>query len=200
MISETKIACVVLAAGMAKRFGSTKQLAELGSAGQTLVQTAVNAAVGSRSSYVLLILGHDASEIVARLRPGRAQIILNREYETGIASSVRASISNIPSDSSAAIFMVADQPKVTSEILNQLIDSYYSSLTDRKSNAPKIFALSQKGEPRNPVLITSDLFQQLLALKGDVGAREIIRSHTRDLRLIEVEDPAVFEDIDVSPN
>jgi molybdenum cofactor cytidylyltransferase len=200
MSSERKTACAVLAAGMGKRFGSTKQLAELGDAGQTLVQTALNAAVGSRSSYVLLTLGHDASKIVARLSLGRAQIVLNKEYETGIASSVRASVSNIPADSSAAIFMVADQPKVTSEILNQLIDSYHSSLSEQKSKTPKIFALSQSGEPRNPVLITSDLFPELLDLKGDVGAREIILSHRRDLKLIEVEDPAVFEDIDVAPN
>jgi molybdenum cofactor cytidylyltransferase len=198
MEREGKIACVILAAGMAKRFGSTKQLAKLGKSGKSLVQTAVDVANESKASYVLLVLGHDASEIMAELNLGRAQVILNKEFESGLASSIRTAISNIPSDCVAAIFMVADQPELTHAILNNLITVFRTSHSQGEKHA-RIFALSASGEPKNPVLIVSELFPLLAELKGDTGARDIIRSRPGEVRLIEVENSSVFTDVDVPP-
>jgi molybdenum cofactor cytidylyltransferase len=188
------IACVVLAAGMAKRFGSTKQLAALGRSGKTLVQNAVDVANESRAAYVFLVLGHDASEIATGLKLGRAQIVLNKDYETGLSSSVKASIANIPSDCRGAIFMVADQPNLTREILNRLIESF--EVDSRSGNEKKIYALSHGKEPRNPVLIASELFPKLQELSGDIGARDVVRRNSEDVKLVEVSDSAVFTDID----
>lgn len=198
MESERKVACVILAAGMAKRFGSTKQLAKLGKSGQTLVQTAVEVANGSKAAYVILVLGHDSSAIAADLKLGRTQIVLNKEFESGLSSSIRAAVANMPADCKAAIFMVADQPNLTAEILDRLINCYYSSLVTGKQT-PKIFALTENSEPKNPMLIVSDLFPALQNLKGDVGAREIVRTHRNELTLVKIDDPRVFLDIDVFP-
>jgi molybdenum cofactor cytidylyltransferase len=195
-VEERKIACVVLAAGMAKRFGSTKQLAKLGPLGESLVQTAVNTANESKASYVLLVLGYDASAITAELKLGRAQIVFNKDFESGMSSSVRAAVSNLPGDCAGAIFMVADQPNVTPEVLNRLIVQFSAS---RSFERARIFALSHNGEPKNPVLISSDLFPELLKLKGDIGAREIIRSRPGEVFLIEMGESDIFTDIDTPP-
>ncbi len=187
------IACVVLAAGLSKRFGSSKQLAKIGKSGKSLIQNSVDIANGSKSEYVLLVLGHDASEIMNELSLGRAQLILNKDYESGLSSSLRAALSNLPGECKAAVFMVADQPNLTSSIVDRLIDAFS---TQSKTRAAKIVALSFQGEPRNPVLISSDLFTELSQLTGDVGAREILRNHRNESKLVEVGDPRIFLDLD----
>jgi molybdenum cofactor cytidylyltransferase len=195
---KDKVACVVLAAGMSRRFGSPKQLAKLGKSGQSLLQTAIDVANQSKASYVLLVLGFDASEIAAELKLGRAQVVLNKDFESGLSSSVRTGVANLPEDCAAAVFMVADQPNLTSDILNRLIEKFQSQTRDPK-NLSQIFAVAHRGEPKNPVLIKSELFPMLAELKGDVGARELIRRLSGKVSLVEVDDEMVFADIDVPP-
>jgi molybdenum cofactor cytidylyltransferase len=186
-----KVAVVVLAAGMSKRFGVTKQLVKLEN-GKSLVQNAIDIAVNSRADYVLLVLGYEASEIMRELTLGRAQLVLNVDFRSGLASSVRAGVSNLPIDSSAAIFMVADQPYLSSIVLNQMIEKFHESSLSKYLT----IALSEKGEPRNPVLISSKLFPELMSLDGDVGAKVIVRKHFENSFLLEWEDPIIFVDID----
>jgi molybdenum cofactor cytidylyltransferase len=76
------IACIVLAAGSAVRFGGVKQLAEFH--GKPLVKSAVETANESSVDYVLLVVGNHSSEILEKVQLGRAQVIYNRDFETGI--------------------------------------------------------------------------------------------------------------------
>lgn len=188
---QTKVACIVLAAGMSTRFNGVKQLAKF--KGKPLVQRALDSAVKSRADYVYLVLGHGASEIVATVKLGRAQILLNKEYGGGLSTSLRAAISNLPQECSAALFMVADQPFLSVENLDRMIDIF-------KANSNRIVALGSKGEPRNPVVVPRKFFPEILALEGDVGAREIVRVHLDKTKLIELGDEKPFLDIDTKPD
>ena len=134
------------------------------------------------------MLGNCSSEILERVKPGRAQVIFNKDYQKGIASSIKCGISNLPDDSSAAIVMVADQPFLRSHHLNGLIEE------SRKSPG-KVVALANSGEPRNPVLIPRNLFKTLEELEGDEGARTLVRRQPGTV-LIEISDPLVFSDVD----
>ncbi len=184
--SRRKIACIVLAAGSSVRFGSPKQLAEF--RGKSLVQIAVNEANASAADYVFLVLGKGSSEILEKVRLGRAQVIYNRDFERGIATSIKGGLANLPDDCSGVIVMVADQPFLTSKHLDRLIEKF------RKSPG-KIVALSHGGEPRNPVLIPIEMTHVLEELEGDEGARTIVRKNPKTV-LIEIPDDRVFFDVD----
>lgn len=186
------MACVILAAGMSYRFHATKQLAKLPDSGKTLIQNAVDIANGSKCDYLIVVLGHGASRIMKKLNPGRAQIILNREYELGLSSSIRASISNLPGDCSAAVLMVADQPFLNSRLINKLVETLQVPDGGRKDLA----SLAFQNEPRNPVIFSRKLFPSLLSLGGDRGAKDIVKANLKHARLINVSDPLVFLDID----
>lgn len=177
---------MVLAAGTSTRFGSPKQLAEF--RGKNLIQIAIDQANASKSDYVFLVLGMNSPEILEKTSLGRAQVIFNKDFEKGISTSIRSGITNLPSDSGAAIIMVADQPFLTSRHLNMLIDA------SRKAPG-KIVALSSEGEPRNPVLVPNEMFDDLEELEGDIGARTIVRSN-KEIVLIEIHDRQVFVDVD----
>ncbi len=187
MSAQKKIACIVLAAGMSTRFGGVKQLARVG--GESLIQKALDSANRSKADYVYLVVGHDASEIAGKVEIGRAEIVLNKDFRKGLSSSLKASISNLPEDCVGTLFMVADQPFLHSKQLDQMIGTFVR-------HKDRIIALAFEGEPRNPVIIPRALFPEILNLKGDTGAIEIVRSHNQILTLIEMKNEKIFFDVD----
>jgi len=188
---QNKIACIILAAGLSKRFGGMKQLAILSPGSEPLVQMAIDVANASSCDYVILVLGHSSSQIAAKIYLGRANLVLNKDYHDGLSTSVKCGLSNVPSDADAAIFMVADQPFLTSDILDMLAAKY-------RQKRKKVIALtpSFKKEPRNPVLLDRSMFKEVSLLQGDIGAREIVRRHIDTVEFLEIDDQDVFLDVD----
>ena len=186
MKSRGRIACIILAAGKSTRFGKTKQLFKV--KGKSLVQRALDAANNSSADYVLLVLGADSSEILSRTDLGRAELVLNRSYAEGQSTSIKCGILNLPEDSAGAILMVADQPFLKSSHLDKMIQEF------RKQTDSTVL-LGHQGEPRNPVLVPAELFPKLLRIRGDAGAKNVVRRCAK-VRLIEIYDEKVFLDID----
>ena len=187
-----KIACVVLAAGTSSRFGPPKQLAKLMPKGKTLIQNAVDVANGSkRVDYVFVILGYNSSEIMEKLKMGNGQVLLNKDFKRGLSTSIRTAISNVPDDCDAVVFMVADQPFLKSKHIDLLIDSFRKS-----SGKTQIAALSYEDNPQNPAIFAREMFSKLAKIKGDKGAREIVKAKGSESLLVNVKDPHVFLDID----
>jgi molybdenum cofactor cytidylyltransferase len=180
----TKVACIVLAAGVSRRFGTTKQLALFH--GKPLLQITIDSTNGCKADYLYLVLGYKASEIARKIQLGRAQILLNKEFRKGLSSSLHAALENLPEDCDGALFIVADQPFLGSAHLDRLISAF------SRSNE-KIIASSSEGEARNPVVVPRSLFASILALNGDSGAIEIVRKHPEIVTLIETEERALFD-------
>ncbi|HKW04309.1 MAG TPA: nucleotidyltransferase family protein [Nitrososphaerales archaeon] len=184
---NTKVACIVLAAGTSSRFGTTKQLARIRR--KTLIQLAVDCANYSQADYAFLVLGHRASEVLEKTKVGRAQILLNKEFQRGASFSLKTSIANLPSDCKGALFMAADQPFMNKKDLDELIRRF-------KRSPKKIVSLSCEGEPRNPMIIPKRYFSEIMKLKGDKGAQKIAKKHIRDVILVESGDEKTFLDVD----
>lgn len=185
--SDSRIACIILAAGKATRFKSVKQLVRV--KGKAMLQRALDAANRSLADYVLLIVGSNSSDILPKINLGRAQVVLNNNYEKGQSTSIKCGITNLPSDCAATILMVADQPFLRSTHLNRIINAF------KEGENTDVVALSHLGAPRNPALIPKKLFPKLLKLRGDTGARGIINEYGK-LRLVEIRDEMVFFDVD----
>jgi molybdenum cofactor cytidylyltransferase len=184
---NSKVACIVLAAGTSSRFGTTKQLARIGR--KTLIQRAVDCANDSQADYAYLVLGHRASEVLEKTKVGRAQILLNKEFQRGASFSLKTAIANLPSDCKGALFMVADQPFVSVKNLDELIRRF-------KRSPKKIVSLSSEGEPRNPMIIPKRYFSEIIKLNGDKGAQKLAKKHIRDTILVESGDEKTFLDVD----
>ncbi len=184
---KKRIACIILAAGMAVRFKSVKQLVKFER--KSLVQRALDTANKSLADYVILIVGAHASEILSEINLGRAEVVLNKNFAKGQSTSVKCGISNLPDDCSGAIMMVADQPFLKTIYLDRMIRTF------RRGKNAEAVVLSHYGEPRNPVLLPRRLFPKLLKLRGDVGARATIKNYD-SVRLIEISDEKAFFDID----
>ncbi len=184
---DSRVACIILAAGMAVRFGGVKQLVKI--KGKSLLQRALDAANNSLADYVLLVVGSNSSDILSKIELGRAQVVLNKNFARGQSTSIKCGVTNLPTDCAGAVVMVADQPFLKSAHLNRIIQSF------NKGKQSEVVILSHLGEPRNPVLIPKKLFPKLMKLRGDVGAKATIRGYSK-LRLVEITDEKIFLDVD----
>lgn len=158
---------VVLAAGSSRRLGSPKQLLIVN--GQPLLEVVVAQVCASKLDEVVVVLGAHADEIRARVDLGRAKVLFNSDYESGMASSLRAGLTALAREVSRAMVVLGDQPDISAALLDRLLDLQH------ESGLPAA-ALSFNGLLHPPVLMTRDLWGDLMSLEGDIGCRALIRA------------------------
>lgn len=183
---------VLLAAGGSRRLGSPKQLLR-DAGGKSLVRRAAETALGSLCRPVAVVLGADAEAAAAELADLPLTIRINPEWQTGLASSLRAGLDALlehgPLD--AAVVMLCDQPRVTSALLNSL-------LTVSAETGHQIAACEYGGTLGVPALFARSLFPDLQALTGDEGARRVIRAYPGPIARLSF--PGGVLDIDTAPD
>ncbi len=176
---------IVLAAGESRRFGSHKQLVRI--AGRPLLHTAVTRAAEVTGSSLIVVLGCGAAELGALLKHSPGSIVINQEWREGLSSSIRAGIARLPLTCSGAMLLLADQPLVSADDLRRLAGTW------RKQPQYTVAAL-YSGTMGVPAIFPRSLFQELLQLRGDSGARALLRRNTD--RVVRVPMPSAAVDID----
>jgi molybdenum cofactor cytidylyltransferase len=162
----------VLAAGPATRFGSPKQLVRLG--GAPLVHEVAARAAAVAGQSVTIVIGANAREVAPALRQTSAAVVVNREWEEGLASSIRTAVRTAPSRCDGLLLVLCDQPAVTTEDLNRLFVAW-------RRHPILISAALYAGAPGLPALFPRWAFSDLLELRGDQGARLILRRNSDQL-------------------
>lgn len=184
------ISAVVLAAGRSTRMGEPKQLLRL-SGCLVLEQTLENVRAGGVDE-VVLVLGFAAEAIRRELSEpllDGVRVVVNENYESGMASSLRAGLATVSPAMDAALIVLADQPFVRPETMRGILDVH-------RNSGAKIVVPLYKGQRGNPVLLGRSLFAEAMALEGDVGCRAIFASRADAMAYVEVDDPAILADID----
>lgn len=187
----SRVAAVVLAAGGSTRFGSPKQLLPWGD--KTLLQHVVDGVLGSSLDPVVLVLGHEAGRIGALIGDRPVEVVVNQEWARGQSGSLRAGLQALPQTCDACLFVLADQPNVSTQLIDRLLARY------RRTLAP-IVAPVHQGRRGNPVLFARTLFPELLEMQGDQGGRQAIERHEQEVETVEALDPDPFLDIDTVEN
>lgn len=184
-ISAETIFAIVLAAGSASRFGATKQLAEID--GVPLVQRATNIATAVCRTNTVLVVGHDWQAVVNGCGPLQGFLVCNEDYATGVGSSLATAVRTVRHVASAVVVLLADQVMIPVEHVQALCDTW-SGAED------EIVATAYAGARGAPVLFPRACFDELVALRGDAGGRQLLFDDRYSVREIEFENAAV--DID----
>ena len=177
-------AVMVLAAGGSTRMGGRfKLLEDLG--GRALVAWSVEAAIGSRCRPVVVVLGNRAEE-VRRALPVGVEVVVNGRWQEGMSSSIREGVRALPRGCEGVVICLGDMPFVTSRTIDLL-----ASLAWERG-----IAYCRAGaEIRSPSAFRSEFFGDLLALRGDAGAKEVIRRSAERAAGLDV-DPVELLDVD----
>lgn len=186
------IAVIILAAGRSARLGTPKQL--LSYRGKTLLQHSIDTALESMASQILVVLGSKKDSIKKEIEQTQIFILENSSWESGMASSISCGITNlqiIAPESEAVILMVCDQPFVNAKLLNNLINKH-------KDSKQFIVASSYANTLGTPALFHKSLFVELLALKGESGAKSLIKKYSQQVGFVSFDQGSI--DIDTREN
>ncbi len=166
------IAGIILAAGEAKRFGKSKQLLDW--KGEPFVHVVTRRALESSLSPVIVVTGANGEQVETAVKDLDVMIVKNNEWNSGQASSIKEGIKKLTASSIAtsggAIFLLADQPQITTSILQALVEKHAEGLYS-------IVAPMVMDQRANPVLFDQVAFVDLLGIEGDVGGRAIFHKH-----------------------
>lgn len=168
--SKPKIGGLLLAAGGSRRMGSPKQLLEF--EGMTLIRRAAEALIDAECDPVVVVLGAEVEMSREELIGLDLVVVENTDWAKGMSSSIRVGLQNlieINSKLDAVMITLCDQPHITAENLKPFLTAF------RTDRSPVIAA--EYGEVVGvPALFSTAMFDRLMHLKGDRGARELIRS------------------------
>ena len=177
----TRVAGLVLAAGEGSRFGGPKALVELNC--ERLVDRAVRVLREGGCEPVYAVSGAVSVEV-----PG-ASTVVNGDWETGMASSLRAGLAALPDSVDAVVISLVDQPGIGADVVARLVRSI--------KDGHELVVASYDGQLRNPVAVARPLWAAVSASAvGDEGVRAFIREHPDQVEVVECADIADPSDID----
>ncbi len=186
------VAGVILAAGESKRYGQAKQLLDW--RGEPFVRAVAKAALEAGLSPVVVVTGANAEKIESAVSGLDLGIVYNADWRSGQGSSIKIGVSLLnPSTVGGAVFLLVDQPQVTTSVLRALVEKHAEGLY------PVVvpMVIDQRA---NPVLFDRSTFRDLLSIEGDVGGRAIFHKYRveylpwhDDRLLLDVDTPEMYQ-------
>ncbi|MEI6209187.1 MAG: molybdenum cofactor cytidylyltransferase [Desulfuromonadales bacterium] len=187
MNGHSNIVGIILAAGEGSRMGAIKQMLPFN--GKTILQRVVDNAITSSLQSVVVVVGHCADLIVPTLNGNTVTVVINGAYKSGQCSSIKAGMGTVPEGVDAVLFILGDQPLVTPDTINLLLNAY------RTSGAPIVLP-TFNGIRGNPVLFSRETFRRLELLDCDSGARPLFDEYPGRILQVPVDDCSIQFDID----
>jgi molybdenum cofactor cytidylyltransferase len=180
---------MILAAGRSTRMGGpNKLLAEIG--GRPLVRIAAEQALASRARPVIVVTGHQRERVEQALEGLGVLLVHNPDFADGLSTSVKAGLAAVPDTVDGAIVCLGDMPQVTAGLIDRLIAAF-----DPERGA-LVVVPTIDGKRGNPVVWSRRFFPELMALEGDVGARNLIGRYPEGVAEVALTDEAALIDVD----
>ena len=162
-----RVAAILLAAGDSRRLGRAKQL--LACRGMPLLRALASQVCASRCSAVGVVIQERNGAVAACLDGLPVHVVANPEWAEGMASSIRRGARWADcAGYDAVLLLVCDQPALTAAHVDALIDASRSGTRIVASRYGRALGV--------PALFARALLPSLLRLRGDVGARALIRA------------------------
>jgi molybdenum cofactor cytidylyltransferase len=181
---------ILLAAGYSKRFGSNKLLQAL-PAGASEAGTPIGLAAAKHLLEALpesiAVVGPRAQKLSRMLRDAGCNTVVCKNAGEGMGTSLAAGV-RAAAGADGWIVALADMPFIRPETIR--------AVTKALRDGAAIVAPSFRGERGHPVGFARRFYDELSSLRGDDGARQLLKQHPEWLTLHEVDDTGVVRDID----
>ena len=180
-----RIVGLLLAAGSATRFGSDKLQHALPHGVAIAVQAARH--LRSRVDRVVAVVRPGAAELSAKLREEGCEVVVCENAAEGMGASL-ACAARAAGKADGFLLALADMPFVR--------PSSIAAVRDAIAGGAPLAAPYFRSRRGHPVGVSGAFFDELLALQGDAGARQVLERNEARVRKIPVGDPGVIRDID----
>ena len=169
------------------RLGQSKQLVEID--GEPLVHRAARALLASAACEVIVVLGHDAARVRAAIADLHVRTVIAQDHADGMSAALRAGIAALDARCAGALVALTDQPALDSVHLVALRDAW-------RATPWRAVASAYADILGVPALLPRAWFADIAALRGDTGARALLRARHREVAAISA--PAFARDIDTA--
>jgi CTP:molybdopterin cytidylyltransferase MocA len=168
------VAGIVLAAGGSARFGAPKQLAPF--RGRPLLEWPLRALLDAGLDPAIVVLGAHAERIAREADLGGARVVVCEDWASGQSASLRAGLAAAAPEAEAAVIVLGDQPLLHPEAIRRVVGA------SRGAAAGAVVRARYGDTPGHPTLLPRSTWGRVDALRGDEGARALLR----DLDVVDV--------------
>jgi len=177
------IAAIVLSGGKSERMGSPKALLQY--RGRSFLSTILAAIASARLEPVIVVAGHHFDALAGAFPNQR--VVFNADYEQGMSTSVKTGIRALPADVDGAALFLVDHPLIDRETIDALV----SHAAPGRIIVP-VFA----GRRGHPVIVASELFEEILDLPPDQGLNKVVKRNRDRVVEVIVGNAGILRDID----
>jgi molybdenum cofactor cytidylyltransferase len=183
------LSLIVLAAGKSTRMrGRNKLLIKI--KGKPMIRRVAETALKSKVDEVIVVLGWEAQKIREVLADLPCRFVLNKDYEHGQSSSVKAGLKEIGTTTRALLVLPGDVARIDTHSINAVLDAY------NNGKAPIVVA-AHKGRLGHPILLSKELFEETMQIDEQTfGLKSVVRRHQAEMRLVETDTENVLRDVD----
>ena len=183
------ISAILLAAGQSKRIrGENKLLKKY--KGKILINHILKSLIKSKANKIIIVLGYEDRKIKKiALKSKKIIFVFNSNYVRGISTSIKCGIKKISKKNIGFLIAHADMPLVSKTILNTLCSAL-------KSKNKEIFVPVYKKKVGNPLAFKYSMIKSFRKIKGDRGAKKLIRLNKSKVQMIKVNSKSILIDFD----
>ena len=181
------VSAILLAAGQSKRMNGENKLLKKYKKKHLINHTLKNL-VKSKIKKIIVVLGCQRLKIgKIILKNKKIKFIYNKKYKSGMASSIKTGLKKISKKDIGFLIIHADMPLVSTNVIN----SFCSALN---ASNKEIFVPINKKKIGNPVGFKIPMIKFLKKIKGDKGAKKVIKQNENRLYFIKTNSKSIFTD------
>jgi molybdenum cofactor cytidylyltransferase len=182
-----EIWAVILAAGESKRMGSPKMLLPFSSS--TMIECVITNVAKSDVDKIIIVLGAEREPLIQLADKLHIEYCYNENYRKGMLSSVQCGLKNLPSVCKATLVFQGDQPLITSDTINVVINAFSSS---EKGIVIPVY----KKKRGHPILIDMKYRNEIDKLSPDEGLRSLADRFPADVLEVDTAESGILRDFD----
>ena len=183
------IKAILLAAGQSKRLKSENKLIKLYKK-KPLINHSLNALHKSKVNKIIVVLGHQKKELQKIIKRNNKNIFTyNKEYKKGMASSIKVGLTKVNKKDKGFIIVQSDMPFIKSSDINKI----YNSI---KSKKYLVHVLKYRNRVGNPIGFDISIMKKFKKIKGDVGAKFMVKRLKKETKFIKINNLKSFKDFD----
>ena len=184
------IKAILLAAGKSKRLKSENKLIKKFK-NKALINHSLQALLKSKVDKIVIVLGYQNKEVRKVIKKNKKNIfVLNKKFRLGMSSSINIGLKKISKKDKGFIIVQSDMPFIKTSDINKI----YNSISKKRH---LVHALKFKNKIGNPIGFDSSVLTKFKKMKGDVGAKFMVKRLKNNTNFIKVLSKKVFKDLDL---
>jgi len=184
------IKAILLAAGQSKRLKSENKLIKKFK-NKALINHSLNALLKSRVDKIIIVLGYQNKAVRKVIKKNKKNIFtLNKKFRLGMSSSINTGLKKISRKDKGFVIVQSDMPFINTSDINKI----YNSISKKKY---LVHALKFKNRLGNPIGFDISVLEKFSKIKGNIGAKYMVKRLKNNTNFIKVHSGKVFKDFDL---